>query len=124
MGFISRTVFQHNRYHLLCLWSFVHSPNCPHFFDMQLTFAALFSLVVLAASVSAHDDHDHEDQIPLDFVRFPFEPVYRTSKGEVTADAIFSGITTFAKLPWVQCLTRESHIPFDIAFIGAPFVST
>ena len=41
----------------------------------------------------------------------------------VTADAIFSGITTFARLPWVQCLTRESNIPFDIAFIGAPFVS-
>ena len=41
----------------------------------------------------------------------------------VTADAIFSGITTFARLPWVQCLTRERNIPFDIAFIGAPFVS-
>lgn len=41
----------------------------------------------------------------------------------VTADAVFSGITTFAKLPWVQCLTREEHIPIDIAFLGAPFVS-
>ena len=41
----------------------------------------------------------------------------------VTADAIFSGITTFARLPWVQCLTRERNIPFDIAFIGVPFVS-
>jgi len=40
----------------------------------------------------------------------------------VTADAIFSGITTFAKLPWVQCLTKEKDVPFDIAFIGAPFV--
>ena len=41
----------------------------------------------------------------------------------VTADAIFSGITTFAKLPWVQCLTKEKDVPFDIAFLGAPFVS-
>ena len=41
----------------------------------------------------------------------------------VTADAVFSGITTFAKLPWVQCLTKEKHVPFDIAFLGAPFVS-
>ncbi|KAJ7173577.1 agmatinase [Mycena filopes] len=88
---------------------------------MQLTLSALFSLVLLAISVSAHDHHEHEDQMPLDYVRFPFEPIYRGSNGEVTADAIFSGITTFAKLPWVQCLTRESHIPFDIAFIGAPF---
>jgi hypothetical protein len=41
----------------------------------------------------------------------------------VTADAIFSGIVTFARLPWVKCLTKESHVPFDIAFLGAPFVS-
>ena len=41
----------------------------------------------------------------------------------VTADAVFSGITTFAKLPWVQCLTKEKNVPFDIAFLGAPFVS-
>ncbi|KAF8196813.1 agmatinase [Mycena galopus ATCC 62051] len=85
---------------------------------MQLS--ALLPLVLLAVSVAAHD-HEHEDQIPLDYVRFPYEPIYRGVNGEVTGDAIFSGITTFAKLPWVQCLTRESHIPFDIAFIGAPF---
>jgi hypothetical protein len=89
---------------------------------MQLVLSALCSLVLLAASVSAHDHHEHEDQVPFDYVRFPYEPIYRGMNGEVTADAIFSGITTFAKLPWVQCLTRESHIPFDIAFIGAPFV--
>ncbi|KAJ7027902.1 agmatinase [Mycena alexandri] len=88
---------------------------------MQLTLSAFFSFVLLSVSVSAHDHHEHEDQMPLDYVRFPYEPIYRGSNGEVTADAIFSGITTFAKLPWVQCLTRESHIPFDIAFIGAPF---
>jgi hypothetical protein len=41
----------------------------------------------------------------------------------VTADSIFSGIATFAKLPWVQCLTKEKNVPFDIAFLGAPFVS-
>lgn len=41
----------------------------------------------------------------------------------VTADSIFSGITTFAKLPWVQCLGRDRDAAFDIAFIGAPFVS-
>lgn len=77
--------------------------------------------VAILSPVIAHDHHDHSNQAPLDYVRFPFQPTYRGSNGEVTADAIFSGITTFAKLPWVQCLTRESHIPFDIAFIGAPF---
>ncbi|KAJ7777308.1 agmatinase [Mycena metata] len=93
----------------------------PQFSAMQLTLAAFFSFVLLSVSISAHDHHGHEDQMPLDYVRFPYEPIYRGSNGEVTADAIFSGITTFAKLPWIQCLTRESHIPFDIAFIGAPF---
>ena len=42
----------------------------------------------------------------------------------MTADSIFSGITTFAKLPWVQCLTKDKGEPFDIAFLGAPFVRT
>ncbi|KAJ6581119.1 agmatinase [Mycena capillaripes] len=88
---------------------------------MQHILSALLPLILLATSVAAHEHHELEDQMPLDYVRFPFEPIYRGSNGEVTADAIFSGITTFAKLPWVQCLTRESHIPFDIAFIGAPF---
>ena len=104
---------------------------------MQLLLTTVFAAVVLLGN--AHElDHD---QVPLGYVRFPMESTYRTRNGEgmqsipklhlpeltfeistVTADAIFSGITTFAKLPWVQCLTRESTIPFDIAFIGAPFV--
>ncbi|KAF7798086.1 hypothetical protein EIP86_009300 [Pleurotus ostreatoroseus] len=40
---------------------------------------------------------------------------------KVTADSVFSGITTFAKLPWVQCLGKDKEVPFDVAFIGAPF---
>ena len=102
-----------------------------------LTFTLLPNLV---PSVRAHD-HDH-DQAPLEYVKFP-QPIYRgIGEGKlfgplshfvkefdpffnssVTADAIFSGITTFARLPWVQCLTKEQHTPFDIAFLGAPFVS-
>ncbi|KAF8159274.1 agmatinase [Crassisporium funariophilum] len=84
---------------------------------MKLLF--LSTVASFASFVCGHVHHD-DDQVPLDYVRFP-QPMYRPSNGEVTADAIFSGITTFAKLPWVQCLTRERHIPFDIAFIGAPF---
>ncbi|KAF7333833.1 Agmatinase [Mycena venus] len=87
---------------------------------MQLS--ALFSFVLLATSVCANDHpHEHEDQMPLDYVRFPNEAIYHGINGEITADSIFSRITTFAKLPWVQCLTRENYIPFDIAFIGAPY---
>ncbi|KAF8888114.1 agmatinase [Infundibulicybe gibba] len=87
---------------------------------MKLVVASVFCAIYLT-SVQGHAGHEHDAQAPLDYVRFPFQPIYRGQGGEVTADAIFSGITTFAKLPWVQCLTRETHIPFDIAFIGAPF---
>ncbi|KAJ8494390.1 hypothetical protein ONZ45_g13254 [Pleurotus djamor] len=69
---------------------------------MNFVFLSLFVLAALA-----HEGDDHDMQIPLDYVRFPQEGVYRTYTGEVTADAVFSGITTFAKLPYVQCA------PFD-----------
>ena len=45
-------------------------------------------------------------------------------KVAVTANSVFSGITTFARLPWVQCLGKDKDTTFDIAFIGAPFVRT
>ncbi|KAF9078280.1 arginase family-domain-containing protein [Rhodocollybia butyracea] len=86
--------------------------------------ASLAVFVFIGVSVAAnHDHHGHaQDQMPLDYVKFPYEqPLYRTSTGEVTADAIFSGITTFAKLPWLQCLTHQQDVPVDIAFLGAPF---
>ncbi|KAJ4001214.1 arginase family-domain-containing protein [Lentinula boryana] len=85
--------------------------------------SVLLSVIAVFASEHHHGhDHDHGEQMPLDYVKFPYEqPLYRTSTGEVTADAIFSGITTFAKLPWVQCLTSQRDVPVDIAFLGAPF---
>ncbi|KAL0577234.1 hypothetical protein V5O48_004753 [Marasmius crinis-equi] len=87
---------------------------------MRTTFAT--SLIVLVSEylplAFAHLDHDHSKQIPLEYVRFPVDFRYN---GEVTADSVFSGITTFAKLPWVQCLGKDKDIPFDIAFLGAPF---
>ncbi|CAK5267416.1 unnamed protein product [Mycena citricolor] len=85
---------------------------------MKFFFAAL--ALALVSSVAAHDGHEHEDQMPFGYVKGPLD-TFRGFNDEVTADSIFSGITTFAKLPWVQCLGRESDIPFDIAFLGAPF---
>jgi agmatinase len=83
---------------------------------------SVVSFVVLAGFSAARDhDHDHGQQMPLDYVKYPYQASYYPGDGEVTADAIFSGITTFAKLPWVQCLTKEKDSLFDIAFIGAPF---
>jgi len=35
---------------------------------------------------------------------------------------IYAGLTTFANLPWVHCLSPEADVQkYDIAFLGAPF---
>ncbi|KAI5995653.1 arginase family-domain-containing protein [Pisolithus albus] len=85
---------------------------------MRTSFAALVALA-LTLVVSAHE-HDHENQIPFNYVKYPYQATY-PGDNEVTADSVFAGITTFAKLPWVQCLGRDRDTAFDIAFIGAPF---
>lgn len=40
------------------------------------TFTRLFALASLATCVIAHDGHDHDMQMPLDYVRFPYQAVY------------------------------------------------
>ena len=105
---------------------------------------SLFALVPLFAVIAksvAHEGH-HPDQIPLDYVKYPYQATYyphddgtspslsfqlilsSPSPNIVTAYSVFSGITTFAKLPWVECLGKGKDEAFDIAIIGAPFVST
>lgn len=37
----------------------------------------------------------------------------------VQADSVFSGISTFGRLPYFPCLSSESE-KYDIAFIGTP----
>ncbi|KAI0070711.1 agmatinase [Panus rudis PR-1116 ss-1] len=59
--------------------------------------------------------------MPLNYVKYPLQAAYYPGDNEVTADSVFSGITTFAKLPWVECLGKDKGVAFDIAFIGAPF---
>lgn len=41
---------------------------------MQLATAIV--CVVLLATVFAHDDHDHADQMPLGYVKYPYQAVY------------------------------------------------
>ncbi|KZT30059.1 agmatinase [Neolentinus lepideus HHB14362 ss-1] len=89
------------------------------FSKSRLLFAV--SVATLAILGLAHElDHGHESQIPLDYVKYPYQAVY-PGDNDVTANSIFSGITTFAKLPWVQCLGKDKEEAFDIAFLGAPF---
>ncbi|KAF8494486.1 hypothetical protein JB92DRAFT_3099987 [Gautieria morchelliformis] len=47
-----------------------------------------------------------------------------TQEMKVTANSVFSGITTFAHLPWQKCLSPTASSGkslFDIAILGAPY---
>lgn len=74
-----------------------------------------------------NDDGKHTEGRPITFVLFfdgfRLAPLFFFFFS-VTADSIFSGITTFARLPWQDCLSPTSTLgktPADIVFIGAPF---
>ncbi|KAK4701349.1 agmatinase, partial [Phenoliferia sp. Uapishka_3] len=117
--------------------------------SIHIVTAFTFVAVALAAPSSHAHDHDHSDieehqtvvghshggeQMPMGYVRFPqqfSQPRFFKSgaghergsfipgDGEATADAIFSGIGTFAHLPFVECF--KSNETYDIAFLGLPF---
>ncbi|KAL8281046.1 hypothetical protein RQP46_006404 [Phenoliferia psychrophenolica] len=109
---------------------------------MKTTISALIIGAALAyaapSHVEEHEFHDHAhggEQMPLGYVRFPQQfskPTFYKNgggneggafipgDGETQADAIFSGIGTFAHLPFVECFKKDSA-PFDIGFLGLPF---
>ncbi|KAK0720591.1 agmatinase 1 [Lasiosphaeris hirsuta] len=81
--------------------------------------ARSFFALCLAAVAAAHGDHDH-DQDPI---AGPLQALwYNTLPGDggTQADSVFSGISTFGRLPYLPCLNHRG-INYDIAFIGAPF---
>ncbi|GAB7337258.1 hypothetical protein MBLNU457_g2629t1 [Dothideomycetes sp. NU457] len=82
-------------------------------------FRLVTAVAALAATVSAHGDHEH-DQAPI---AGPHQGLWYNSlpgDGGKQADAIFSGISTFGRLDYHPCLASDA-VKYDIAFIGAPF---
>ncbi|XXH05288.1 hypothetical protein Hte_011713 [Hypoxylon texense] len=70
-----------------------------------------------ASTVIAHAGHDQKP------ISGPHQSLwYQTLPGDggKQADSVFSGISTFGRLPYRPCLDH-SDIQYDIAFIGAPF---
>jgi agmatinase len=69
-----------------------------------------------AAIVLAHGGHD--DQKP---VSGPLQSLWYSNAlpgdGGTQADSVFSGISTFGRLPYAPCLSY-SDASYDIAFIG------
>ncbi|KAF4625281.1 hypothetical protein G7Y89_g12890 [Cudoniella acicularis] len=76
----------------------------------------ILTAAILATSALAHGDHEH--QIPI---AGPHKALwYNTLPGDggTQADSVFSGISTFGRLPYFPCLASD-EAKFDIAFIGS-----
>lgn len=91
----------------------------------------------LAALVAAHGDHGSHEQTPIGPLQslwyntlpgdggtqarsHPPQPAINAlmmSLTEPQADSVFSGISTFGRLPYLPCLASKD-INYDIAFIG------
>ncbi|KAL9102151.1 MAG: hypothetical protein Q9163_002682 [Psora crenata] len=84
---------------------------------MSLKFCCI---AALTAHAFAHQDHDQRP------IAGPHKSLWYNSMGTIPgdggtqADSVFSGISTFGRLPYYPCLADEEE-KFDIAFIGAPF---
>ncbi|KAL2821478.1 arginase family-domain-containing protein [Aspergillus granulosus] len=74
------------------------------------------TLLALSAVASAHGNHQTPLTGPLQKLWYNTLP----GDGGTQADSVFSGISTFGRLPYFPCLASEEE-KFDIAFIGAPF---
>ncbi|XDG04572.1 hypothetical protein ABKA04_004187 [Annulohypoxylon sp. FPYF3050] len=77
----------------------------------------LFALGYVAYA-TAHGTHDNQKTLSG-----PHQALwYNTLPGDggTQADSVFSGITTFGRLPYQPCLGHDD-IDYDLAFIGAPF---
>ena len=69
-----------------------------------------------AALAAAHGNHQ-DDQTPIG----PLQALWYNAlpgDGGKQADSVFSGISTFGRLPYLPCLASKD-INYDIAFIGS-----
>ncbi|KAI0528285.1 hypothetical protein F5B22DRAFT_29893 [Xylaria bambusicola] len=70
------------------------------------------------ASVTGHDLGG--DQTPLSGPHGSLWYNNLPGDGGKQADSVFSGISTFGRLPFFPCLS-SNDVSYDLAFIGAPF---
>ncbi|KAI1748697.1 arginase family-domain-containing protein [Xylaria castorea] len=79
------------------------------------TILAAFGIVT---GVAGHDPQGH--QIPLSGPHHSLWYNALPGDGGKQADSVFSGISTFGRLPYYPCLSLND-VSYDLAFIGAPF---
>ncbi|KAI9792926.1 MAG: hypothetical protein M1816_001248 [Peltula sp. TS41687] len=82
-----------------------------------LVFPALLTVLGLLHCTVAHSNNGQNP------IAGPHEGLWYhqlPGDGGTQADSVFSGISTFGRLPYIRCLENKD-IAYDIAFIGAPF---
>ncbi|KAL8628541.1 hypothetical protein Q9189_005774 [Teloschistes chrysophthalmus] len=74
----------------------------------------------LAASVLAHEQHHDQTPIQGPHEGLWYKPYENRIPGDggTQADSVFSGISTFGRLPYFPCLASDQE-KYDIAFIGS-----
>ena len=51
-----------------------------------------------------------------------YEAVFNHPKDILNVEMKYAGLTTFANVPWIHCLSKDDEVEkFDIAILGAPF---
>lgn len=85
----------------------------------------LKSLVLsgLISIVYAHAECNHHQQVPI-LLSGPSEMPVIYNRPILEVDGYvpsFSGISTFAHLPYLQCWDKNIEEDYDIAIIGAPY---
>ena len=76
-------------------------------------------LLLVATAAGLVSGHGH-DQTPI---AGPHKSLWYNrlpGDGGTQADSVFSGISTFGRLPYHPCLASDD-VKYDIAFMGAPF---
>ena len=59
---------------------------------------------------------------PASNLGYQYQSPLKTHEPDLLGDTLFSGLTTYANLPYVPCMSNDSSVEnFDIAFLGAPF---
>jgi agmatinase len=79
-------------------------------------FSSAFGILALSTLAAAHGDHSQMALGPHQGLWYNTLP----GDGGTQADSVFSGISTFGRLPYFPCLSSEAE-RYDIAFLGAPF---
>ncbi|KAJ8123283.1 hypothetical protein O1611_g9631 [Lasiodiplodia mahajangana] len=78
----------------------------------------ILAVLGIVTSVTGHDTSNKQTVLSG-----PHKSLwYNTLPGDggTQADSVFSGISTFGRLPYFPCLS-SNEVSYDLAFIGAPF---